>query len=507
MKESLSGVGLPLLGTISLVGLIAWGILWPVEEISIETSPRQPSTVELDVDFIGMHAGARRWRLIADEMLLQGELQLFEQGARGWLFGDSSPPGRTSEAPLFFDEREDVWWQAESAVYHTNLNRLDLSQNVRVHDSQGTLLKTETLEVHADHRIEALAAFVLESPDVALSGRTGTFDFNLSELSAWQGKVLVSSGSSSPSSNDVQTDVETITIEADRVDYNRDTETARAEGNLVIFQGDTTVRAPRGVYRNQTSASQLVGGVVLEEPSRVLSSERMRGDHQEKVFQFEENVVFTQVEESPPTDEESVIEEVERSHTEVRATSLTYNSRTETANFKDSVELIQDGRQARSTEATVEPSTIVLSGDVQMDQESGDWLARRASNSEVQDALQLPTRIYAERVEIDRQTNDVHFYDRVLVIQAQRSAQGSEGIYRDSSQSLELIGESEPALLCERVSVASSSQAPEDSNLPDIRERDALCRGADRISSHTIVFDLEHNTLSTQGPSQFQFRL
>lgn len=500
-------MALPLLGATSLVGLIAWGILWPVEDISLEPSPTTPTTVELDVDFIGRHAGARRWRLIADEMLLQGELQLFEQGARGWLFGDSSPPVRDSETSLFFDERDDVWWQAESAVYHTNLNRLDLIRNVRVLGTDGTLLKTEILEIYADQRIEALEAFVLESPEVALSGQTGTFDFDLSELSAWQGTVFVSSDSSNSPGDSSDDDAETITIEADRVDYNRDTETARAEGNLVILQGDTIVRAPRGVYRNQNSSSQLVDGVVLEEPSRVLSSERMQGDHQEKIFQFEENVVFTQVEESPTSDGESVIEEVERSQTEVRATSLTYNSRTETAVFKDSVELIQEGREARSTEATIEPSTIVLSGDVQMDQESGDWLARRASNSEVQDALQRPTRIYADRVEIDRQTNDVRFYDRVLVLQAQRSAQGSEGIYRDTAQSLELIGASEPALLCERDNNANSPLGPENSGLPDSKDRDALCRGADRISSPTIVFNLEHNTLSTQGPSQFQFRL
>ncbi|WP_017328313.1 LptA/OstA family protein [Synechococcus sp. PCC 7336] len=511
MKLLLPKIALPLFGFTSVAGLLAWGILWPVEEMPSDITRDTPQTIELDVDFVGRQAGVRRWRLLADEMRLQDELQIFDRGASGWLYGDPAQSGGSPEDTVFFGDRTEVQWQAEAAFYHTELNRLDLERNVRVFSPDGTLLETETLQVHSDRRIEATQPFILESPEVELSGQSGSFDFSLSELTALQGKVLIAATEQNQSSAaaDLQPapTPDTLTIEADRVDYNRETETASAEGNLVILQGETTIRAPRGVYQRRGSESLLMDGVVLQEPSRVLSSERMIGNHQDKIFRFEQNVVFTQLENPDRAGGESAVEEVQRSRTEVRSLRMIYDSQTKTATFSDSVELIQDGRQARSAEATIEPGTIFLSGNVQLEQVSGEWLARRTNDEEFREALSRPTRIYAERVTIDRQTNDIRFFDRVAIVQANRSAEGDEGIYREASQVLELSGTTEPARLCERGGEVDSEPQVDITGLSGSEAAAAYCRRADRISSPLIVFDMESNTLSTQGPSQFQFRL
>ncbi|MEO1132074.1 MAG: LptA/OstA family protein [Cyanobacteria bacterium J06639_1] len=299
---------------------------------------------------------------------------------------------------------------------------------------------------------------------------------------------------------------EQVTIEADRLDYDRDREIASGDGNLVIRQGSTVITSPRGTYKRRESQSLLVDSVELREADRRLQSERMTGNHQDKIFLFEGNVVYNQSAElaQSSSDDGSALQELRQAETVVRSTALVYKSRTEESIFSGPVEFTQKGRRAIADEATITPELVVLTGSVEIQQIDGDWLAQRVED-DMQEAVDRPTRIFAERVEIDQETNDARFFDQVVIVQAHRAAEGDTATYFDGDQIFELTGEAAPALLCDRPDTATST-VPLD-RLPGRNALDNTCRGADRISSNLITLDMENDTFSTRGQSQYQFRV
>ncbi|MEM9513166.1 MAG: LptA/OstA family protein, partial [Cyanobacteria bacterium P01_E01_bin.48] len=179
-------------------------------------------------------------------------------------------------------------------------------------------------------------------------------------------------------------------------------------------------------------------------------------------------------------------------------------SRTEESIFSGPVEFTQKDRRAIADEATITPEAIVLEGNVEIQQIDGDWLARRVE-TDMQDAVDRPTRIFAERVEIDQETNDARFFERVVIVQAHRAAEGDTATYFDGDQIFELTGESAPALLCDRPDASETEMSLD--RLPGREALDNTCRGADRISSSLITLDMENDTFSTRGQSQYQFRI
>lgn len=302
-----------------------------------------------------------------------------------------------------------------------------------------------------------------------------------------------------------------VTIIADRLTYDRNTQIAQGEGNLEIRQGETIIQAAQGTYRRRESQSLLTGGVTLEEPGRVLTSARLEGNHRDKIFLFEDNVLYRQVAASTPTPSEgSLTEELRQAETEVRAARLVYNSRTGTSEFSDAVEFIQRGRRAKANQATITPEKVELRGEVVIEQIEGDWLARRLQNSETQADVDQPTVIYADRVEIDQASGDARFFGNVVIVQANRAIEGDRADYFDREQIFKISAEQAPVVLCDRGEVGrlpgESTQA-----LPGRNALDQMCRGANRLSGKLVTLNMKRDEYTVEGDEQqqgmFQFRI
>ncbi|MEM6445494.1 MAG: LptA/OstA family protein [Cyanobacteria bacterium P01_D01_bin.123] len=652
MHRLKSNVVIALLGTASLVGLVAWGMMWEVHEIEIEPpATEEPPVVSRTVNLVGRQKGRDRWRLQSDTVELKGSQQVFEQGARGWFYGDGS---QASQNPVFFAQNDQIQWQADRAQFDADSNSLTLERDVSVHSPDGTRLETPSLLVTPAEVIDVPGTFALIGPEMELKGASGSFNFEFSAMSAERGELIVSAvppsaegdtaerledkvtiaadrldydraaataegkgnlsikqsdivivapqgrfdrkaaasqlegpvqlkepgriltanrmignhrdrvfrfdgnvifdqkaksgrddlgadfgaeGDTRLSASSLTYDTkqgravfeggarfvqqtapaivaqagadnlapvqEQVTIEADRLDYDRDREIAAGEGDLVIRQGKTVITSPRGTYKRRESQSLLVDTVQLREPERWLQSDRMTGNHRDKIFLFEGNVVYNQAA-SGSSEDSSGFDEVRQAETVVRSTALVYKSRTEESIFSGPVEFTQKDRRAIADEATITPEAIVLEGNVEIQQIDGDWLARRVE-TDMQDAVDRPTRIFAERVEIDQETNDARFFERVVIVQAHRAAEGDTATYFDGDQIFELTGESAPALLCDRPDASETEMSLD--RLPGREALDSTCRGADRISSSLITLDMENDTFSTRGQSQYQFRI
>jgi lipopolysaccharide export system protein LptA len=302
-----------------------------------------------------------------------------------------------------------------------------------------------------------------------------------------------------------------VTIVADKLTYDRTTQVAQGEGNLEIKQGDTVIDAPQGSYRRKDSQSILVGGVTLREPQRVLKSDRLTGNHKDKIFLFEDNVVYTQLpDDSPakpdPNGKPPLTDELRRAQTEVKATKLVYNSRTGVSEFTDAVQFTQKGRQAKANKTTINPDKVILEGDVSISQIQGDWLAKRFEDSDTQKAVARPTLIFADRVEIDQKTSDARFFDNVVIVQANRAAEGDNATYSDGKQLFALASDSVPVMLCDRGDKGETSPNTVE-GLPGRDALDVTCRGANQIRSKLITLDMANDTFSADGQSSMQFRV
>ncbi|MFS8875287.1 hypothetical protein NW840_07095 [Synechococcus sp. R5-13] len=302
-----------------------------------------------------------------------------------------------------------------------------------------------------------------------------------------------------------------VTIIADRLTYDRNTQIAQGEGNLEIRQGETIIQAAQGTYRRRESQSLLTGGVTLEEPGRVLTSARLEGNHRDKIFLFEDNVLYRQMATSTPAPSEgSLTEELRQAETEVRAARLVYNSRTGTSEFSDAVEFIQRGRRAKANQATITPEKVELRGEVVIEQIEGEWLARRLQNLETQADVDQPTVIYADRVEIDQASGDARFFGNVVIVQANRAIEGDRADYFDREQIFKISAEQAPVVLCDRGEVGrlpgESTQA-----LPGRNALDQMCRGANRLSGKLVTLNIKQDEYTVEGDGQqqgmFQFRI
>ncbi|MFS8877419.1 LptA/OstA family protein [Synechococcus sp. H55.8] len=302
-----------------------------------------------------------------------------------------------------------------------------------------------------------------------------------------------------------------VTIIADRLTYDRNTQVARGEGNLEIRQGETVIQSAQGTYRRRESQSLLTGGVTLREPGRVLTSARLEGNHRDKIFFFEENVLYRQMAASTPAaGGGSLTEELRQAETEVRAARLVYNSRTGTSEFSEAVEFIQRGRKAKANQATITPEKVELRGEVVIEQIEGDWLARRLQNPQTQADVDQPTVIYADRVEIDQASSDARFFGNVVIVQANRAIEGDRADYSDQGQIFRITADQAPVLLCDRGEI---NPIPRESGAP-LPGRDALdqmCRGANRLSGRLVTLNLEQDEYTVEGDEQqqgmFQFRI
>ncbi len=302
-----------------------------------------------------------------------------------------------------------------------------------------------------------------------------------------------------------------VTIVADRLTYDRNTQIARGEGNLEIRQGETTIQAAQGTYRRRESQSLLTGGVTLREPGRVLTSARLEGNHRDKIFFFEENVLYRQMATSTPSPGSgSLTEELRHAETEVRAARLVYNSRTGTSEFSEAVEFIQRGRRAKAKQATITPEKVELRGEVVIEQIEGDWLARRLQNPETRADVDQPTVIYADRVEIDQASSNARFFGNVVIVQANRAIEGDRADYSEQGQIFKITADQAPVLLCDR---GELNPIPRGSTaaLPGRNALDQMCRGANRLSGKLVTLNLERDEYTVEGDEQqqvmFQFRI
>jgi lipopolysaccharide assembly outer membrane protein LptD (OstA) len=394
-------------------------------------------------------------------------------------------------------------------------------------NTEATVITANTLRYNRLTQVaEGEGNLKIQDGSVEITAPRGIYDRQLAQSQLQGGVKLIETGSGDSStlladlslaqanpSGEVESEPQSrtepdppddeVTIVADELNYDRNTEVAQGKGNLELRQGETILRAPQGSYRRRESQSIMTDGVTLEEPLRELKSQRLEGNHKDKVFLFEGQVIYKQ--QPDPNADAADPSDLKQSATEVNAEKLIYNSRSKISEFTGQVQFIQKGRKALSQEARITPELVTLTGDVRIEQIEGDWLAQRIQDPDAQKDLDRPTLIFADRVEIDQATSDARFFGSVVIVQENRAAEGDNATYFDGKQTFELASETVPVLLCDRGDVGTALATIE--GLPGRDALDVTCRGANQIRSQLITLDMANDTFSAAGQSMMQFRV
>jgi lipopolysaccharide export system protein LptA len=145
-----------------------------------------------------------------------------------------------------------------------------------------------------------------------------------------------------------------VAVEADRIEYDANANLVRGDGNVVVRQGDIEISGARGTYREQSGQSILTGGVTLKSPEWRLEAQRLVGNHRDRKYLLEGNVVYHQ----SPTSEV-------RGPTAIYIAAST-NGGTATTKFVGPVAFRQPSWQATARAADVTASEALLRGDVRI---------------------------------------------------------------------------------------------------------------------------------------------
>ncbi|NJK61742.1 MAG: hypothetical protein HC921_02800 [Synechococcaceae cyanobacterium SM2_3_1] len=164
------------LGSFALMGLIAWGLFWRVEEVVVEQPLDKPPVVSRTVDLVGRHQGQQRWRLLAEEVEMGNGQQIFDQGAHGFFYGT---PAKADQEDPFFSDQQQMEWEADLARYDAEADLLLLNENVEVRDQDGSRLLTNTLQVTPEEEMDMPEPFTLTGDEMVLSGQEGSLISNL----------------------------------------------------------------------------------------------------------------------------------------------------------------------------------------------------------------------------------------------------------------------------------------------------------------------------------------
>ncbi len=203
---------------------------------------------------------------------------------------------------------------------------------------------------------------------------------------------------------------ERLQITADRVSHDPSVKVVTMQGNLVIDQEQTRLSGSEGTFRAETGESLWSGDIRLEEPGRIVQSERLLAQHSKRIYRFTGQVVYRKP----------------ASGLMVTADRLIYRSRTQDAEFDGNVRLTFRDRIVTAQNAMLTPRSIVLSNEVLSEQLAGP--------------LVVPALyVAAKHMSIDPATGDTRFWGNVEVSKLDRMARGDRATFSEQTRQIQIF--------------------------------------------------------------------
>ncbi len=159
-----------------------------------------------------------------------------------------------------------------------------------------------------------------------------------------------------------------VRISANALKYNKDADRLVAKGNVIIVQGDVTIKAEEADFNMKDKTGIITGNVVLEKKDVNISGDKMDADFNKKIYKFEGDVVLIQKRKDKNGKEEKV---------KWLCKGLTINGDKKDLQAEGGVHIEKGDLKIDTDKAQYfdKEQKIVLTGNVYIDQNNGEkWI-------------------------------------------------------------------------------------------------------------------------------------
>ncbi|HEY6101974.1 MAG TPA: LptA/OstA family protein [bacterium] len=294
-------------------------------------------------------------------------------------------------------------------------------------------------------------------------------------------------------------------LRAERVRYDARTQTFYAEGNVTLSIGDVTIEAPRLTVDQRRRTVQATGGVVVSQSGSVLRGRELLYEITPRLAQISGDVrlehegtsvaagqmtldvggqivrsgggvrlaregttvtgdvmvarlgdrqvdvsghaVLVRPTGPAPAAQDRAAQTLAAQDTKVTADRLRFRWDVNEAEAEGAVVLTQPDKTAKAAAVVYSEARglIELTGNVEVEQRSGDWLvesgaAQKPRDADTAKALHSPVRLWADRLIIRVETHDMEATGRVKVEQEGRLATGDRATYAQREQTIVVSG-------------------------------------------------------------------
>ena len=275
---------------------------------------------------------------------------------------------------------------------------------------------------------------------------------------------------------DVRLSLGDLTVEAPRLSVDQRRRTVQATGGVVVRQPDTVLRARELLYEITPRRASVSGDVRLDQDGTTVSAARMTFQLAGQVVQAYEGVRLARegttvtgqemtaqlrtrtVEVSggatlvrpgapDPSTKDRAAQTLAAQDTRITAARLRFRWEANEAEADGSVVVTQPDKTARAARVVYSETkgVLELSGSVEVEQRSGEWLvesgvARKPGDPEASKALKTPVRLWANHLLVRLKTRDMEADGAVKVEQEGRLATGDRAVYTERDQTIVVAG-------------------------------------------------------------------
>jgi lipopolysaccharide transport protein LptA len=237
------------------------------------------------------------------------------------------------------------------------------------------------------------------------------------------------------------------TIKAPQMRFELRDEITTATGGVEVEQGGGTLAAATLRYQARTGDVNAEGGVKMVREGSTIAGRRLVANLTAKKADVREDVTFVRAPGSPPAGSDRVARALSREETKVTAARIVFRWDTNEAEAEGHVIVRQPDKTGWADRMVYSEAAnkLTLTGNVIVEQLSGDWLVREGVTTpprdpQQQQALRSITKLTCNRLTMTLKERDIVAEGSVKVTQKDRWATGDRATYTEATRVLVVTG-------------------------------------------------------------------
>jgi len=294
-------------------------------------------------------------------------------------------------------------------------------------------LRADTLRLEQGPQIATAAGRVtIQQKEMRLTAASVRYEIR-TEVADASGGVVV-----------VQKDA---TIKAPQMRFDLREDVTTATGGVEVVQGGGTLTAASLRYQARTGEVSADGGVKMVREGSTLAGRRLLANLTTKRADVRDDVTLVRAPGPPPAGSDRVARALAREETTVTAARIVFRWDTNEAEAEGHVVVRQQDRTGWADRMLYAEASnrLILTGNVIVEQLSGEWLVREGlvappRDPQEQQALRSTTRLTCNRLTMTLKERDLAAEGSVKVTQKDRWATGDRATYTEATRLLVVTG-------------------------------------------------------------------